>query len=172
MNENLDLTKILDGCPVGTKFYSTIYGEISFKRIELSKDYPLIFDSDAIGGKVTLTENGAVLKGVGECIVFPSKNRRNWSKFERFWEPKIERFDPKTWWVLDKVLYRTAETPWVCSFFSRMVYSFYDDRELVCTDDWLADGMSSVCIPYNDETKHLLGTKDDCPDYYKWWKNP
>ena len=27
MNENLDLTKILEGCPMGTVFYSTVYGE-------------------------------------------------------------------------------------------------------------------------------------------------
>lgn len=27
-----------------------------------------------------------------------------------------------------------------------------------------------VCIPYNEETKHLVGTKDDCPEYYKWWE--
>ena len=26
------------------------------------------------------------------------------------------------------------------------------------------------CIPYNDETKNLVGTTDDCPEYYKWWE--
>ena len=26
-----------------------------------------------------------------------------------------------------------------------------------------------MCIPYNDETKHLVGTTEDCPEYYKWW---
>ena len=31
MNENLDLTKILKGCPKGTKFYSPIYGEVRFE---------------------------------------------------------------------------------------------------------------------------------------------
>ena len=74
MNENIDLTKILDGCPMWTKFYSTIHDEISFKRIELSKDYPIVFDSDAIGGEVILTEKGMALRGVGECTVFPSKD--------------------------------------------------------------------------------------------------
>ena len=27
------------------------------------------------------------------------------------------------------------------------------------------------CIPYNEETKHLVGTRDDCPEYYKWWED-
>ena len=27
------------------------------------------------------------------------------------------------------------------------------------------------CIPYNDETKHLLGTTEEAPDYYKYWED-
>ena len=41
MNENLDLTKILKGCPEGTKLYSIIYGEISFAKINNFKDYTI-----------------------------------------------------------------------------------------------------------------------------------
>ena len=33
MNENIDLTKILEGCPKGTELYSTIYGKVRFERI-------------------------------------------------------------------------------------------------------------------------------------------
>ena len=25
-------------------------------------------------------------------------------------------------------------------------------------------------VPYNEETEHLIGTREDCPDYYKWWE--
>ena len=35
MNESIDLTKILKDCPKGTKFYSTIYGEVEFEKSEL-----------------------------------------------------------------------------------------------------------------------------------------
>ena len=43
MNENIDLTIILKGCPKGTKFYSSVYGEVSFERIDISDDeYPII----------------------------------------------------------------------------------------------------------------------------------
>ena len=31
MNENIDLTKILKNCPRGTKFYTPIWGEVSFE---------------------------------------------------------------------------------------------------------------------------------------------
>ena len=31
-------------------------------------------------------------------------------------------------------------------------------------------GAYMQCIPYNEDTKHLLGTTNDCPEYYKWWE--
>jgi hypothetical protein len=31
-------------------------------------------------------------------------------------------------------------------------------------------GFFRHCIPYNDDTKHLLGTTDDCDDYFKTWE--
>lgn len=39
MNENIDLTKILEGCPLGTKFYSPIYGEVEFEGIYENSGY-------------------------------------------------------------------------------------------------------------------------------------
>ena len=174
MNENIDLTKILDGCPMWTKFYSTIHDEISFKRIELSKDYPIVFDSDAIGGEVILTEKGMALRGVGECIVFPSKDQRDWSKFVRFWDkksvdkPVTEKFDPKTLHEWDKILVRKVHSPFNISPWSCENFSYINPNT-----PHLVNGIASryeICIPYNDETKHLRGTTDDCPEYYKWWK--
>ena len=41
MNENLDLTKILEGCPEGTKFYSTIYGIVEFVGLDNLSIYPI-----------------------------------------------------------------------------------------------------------------------------------
>lgn len=31
-------------------------------------------------------------------------------------------------------------------------------------------GFFCQCIPYNDNTKHLLGTTDDCDEFYKTWE--
>ena len=27
------------------------------------------------------------------------------------------------------------------------------------------------CIPYNDETKHLVGTTEEAPEYYRYWED-
>lgn len=109
MNENINLTKILKGCPKGTKFYHSIYGNVYFKYILDNSEYPIRLSRCENGlGEETVTEKGIYHKDYdGECVLFPSKDQRDWSKFERFWDkPKVEKFDPKTLQPFDKVLVR------------------------------------------------------------------
>ena len=168
MNENIDLTKILKNCPVGTEFYHLIYDKVYFFGIDLKDiDYPIhLSNCKDYMTNITLTENGKHLAGFdGECILFPSKDQRDWSKFERFWDkPNVERFDPKTLQPFDKVLAKGGfSSKWTCSFFSHM------DND-VSFPVYCSGGYLKVCIPYNEETKHLVGKIDDCPEYYKWWE--
>ena len=171
MNENLDLTKILEGCPVGTMFYSSIYGDATFLKLLPNYRYPVVVKiytkSTKLSTIISVTNGGQISDCYdGECTLFPSKDQRDWSKFERFWDkPKVERFDIKTLHPFDKVLFRVGESPWRCSFFSHVVLDDFG-KEVVCTPD----GLSAICIPYNDDTKHLRGTTNDCPEYYKWWE--
>lgn len=170
MNENIDLTKILDGCPTGTEFYSILQGEVSFINIDILAEHPIIVsvynkhadvivhDSYAKDGRYNSFYDG-------ECTLFPSKDQRDWSKFVRFWDkPKTEKFDVNTLQPFDKVLSRYGtESIWMCTFFSHII-----DKVNPRVD---CNGVTvNVCIPYNDDTKHLAGTRDDCPEYYKWWK--
>ena len=166
MNENIDLTKILDGCPEGTEFYSIIFGNVPFIRINHHDPLPIVIITGQ--GLMGLTADGRYFNQYdGECTLFPSKDQRDWSKFERFWDkPKVEKFDPKTLRPFDKVLVRADdEHAWRCGFFSHLFLDYFH-KEVVCS----VDGLSARCIPYNDETKHLLGTASDCPEYYKWWE--
>ena len=165
MNENLDLTKILEGCPIGTKLYSTIFGNVSLKEIVSDREYPIIISQGI--KTIPITKEGKyILYYDGECTLFPDKDQRDWSKFERFWDkPKVKKFDPKTFQSFDKVLAKDGfASKWTCSFFSHM------DND-VSFPIYCSGGYFKVCIPYNEETKHLVGTSDDCPEYYKWWKD-
>ena len=96
---------------------------------------------------------------------FEIKDQRDWSKFERFWDkPKVERFDPKTLQPFDKVLAKDGfSSKWTCTFFSHM------DND-ISFPVYCSGGYFKVCIPYNEETKDLVGTKEDCPEFYKWWE--
>lgn len=167
MNENIDLVKILEGCPKGTKFYSSNCGEISFNSFRPDKEYPLLFDC-CDDSYVKYTKEGFYLTMYkdAECTVFPSKDQRDWSKFERFWDkPKVERFDVNTFQPFDKILVREAErVEWEGSFFCYRDLHYCNG--IVCINGQLWNR----AIPYNEETKHLLGTTKDCPDYYKWWE--
>ena len=97
-------------------------------------------------------------------------NQNSHKKLEK---PKVERFDPKTFQPFDKVLARCTESEWMPTLFGFLIDTdnkdphspFVNGERVVCVDIGYQQ-----CIPYNDETKHLVGTLDDCPEYYKWWE--
>ena len=171
MNENIDLTKILKDCPEDTKFYCSICGEVTIK-IKTNYTHPIHIYQKAIYAEnpiliCRLSIFGKYNKDLdGECILFPSKEQRDWSKFERFqYKPKVEKFDINTLKPFDKVLVRdTYDGCWTCELFSHIDNS-YKLFSIIC----ISAGYK-YCIPYNDETKHLVGITDDCPEHYKWWK--
>ena len=165
MNENIDLTKILEGCPKGTEFYSTVFGKVYFNGFINYATYPIQFIRNGFGGCVFAKDGRVYTNYDGECVISPSKEQRDWSKFERFWDkPKVQRFDVNTLQPFDKVLSRYGtESNWTCTFFSHIIDTV--NPHVDC------NGIPfHICIPYNEETKHLVGTTDDCPEYYKWWK--
>ena len=239
MNEKIDLTKILKDCPIGWKFYSSVYGDVEFVEIYrepvlcnpgqredewLGQDihnskHPIIFDAD--GNEHSVSRRGEMIKGCGECTFFPSKDQRDWSKFSAPWykkekliQPKFKvgdrvrhketnrddvyeiskvyddsygiagftwgiyikyqdkyelipnKFDPKTLKPFDRVLVRDYnDDKWVCSIFSHIEPedSFHYEciLELTCR----------YCIPYNEDTKHLVGTTEEAPEYYRYWED-
>lgn len=221
MNENLNLVEILKDCPKGTKLYSTIYGDVELEKVYLKDDeYPIEIKIGE-GSDMTYVANDGRLLGdfPGECTLFPSKDRRDWSKFKtkkpKFkvgdkivniprkymgalgtqgiiskitddkyiftndsyifisnqdsWElvhDKKPKFDPKTLQPFDKVLvydiYDICEG-WACALFSHIRESEYPYST--------SSGSFKVCIPYNDDTRHLLGTTDEAPEFYRYWED-
>ena len=171
MNENIDLTKILEGCPMGTEFYHAGYGTVvKFVDINLSSGYPILLalhdNSCYHYANLAVTKRGAINADYeGECLLFPSKDQRDWSKFKRFWDkPKVKKFDINTLQPFDKVLVKDDYEIWQVEFFSHI-----SQRE---PEGWCqcSGDRYYFCIPYNEETKHLVGTTEDCPDFYKWWE--
>ena len=161
MNENLNLVEILKDCPKGTKLYSTILGEVKLYKVKDNNTYPIGIE-DKEGAQSWLTSNGKFMERFdGECILFPSREQRDWSKFK----PKKPKFDPKTLRPFDKVLRRdTCTEDWECDFFSH-IYDGRGSYPYVTTTN-----ANKFCIPYNDDTKHLVGTTEEAPEYYRYWE--
>lgn len=164
MNENIDLTKILKDCPKGWKFWSPIFGEVEFERnyennnffnvslVEDGTEWSFVYDATIFLGNIKSRE----------IMLYPSKEQRDWSKFTAPWYKK-DKFDPSTLNPFDKVLVQISRDDiWSIDFFS-----YYNDEYKKCICTGLVHYF--YCIPYNDETKDLVGTCNEAPDYYKWW---
>ena len=81
MNEDLNLLVILKDAPKGTKLYCTIWGEMGLVRISA---YCVTCKSKC-GIEWDFKNNGHLLGSStegGECVLFPSKEQRDWSKFK------------------------------------------------------------------------------------------
>ena len=169
MNENIDLRKILKNCPKGTILYSLIHGYVEFFQILDKGSRVIEVISITSSGKRFVehyTFRGQLhsVYNNDECVLFPSQTQRDWSKFTAPWY-KNKRFDPKTLNPFDKVIARCSDFKWVCDMFSH-----YDKSKCVMPYVCVG-GFYEVCIPYNDETKHLVGTTDEAPEYYRYWED-
>ena len=78
-------------------------------------------------------------------------------------EPK---FDPTTLQPFDKVLARdSGDEEWRCDLFSHITKNsnyMFNNYMFHCVHSYYA-----YCIPYNDDTKHLLRTSDEAPAFYQ-----
>ena len=166
MNENIDLTKILKDCPKGWKFWSPIFGEVEFERNYEDKGFITVSVFED-GTERSFTYDAKIRLGAiksKEIMIYPSIYLSDWSKFKAPWY-KTEKFDPKTLKPFDKVLVRIGKNDykWSCDLFS-----------YINNDTCKYHGVgycAKYCIPYNDETKHLLGTTDEAPEYYRYWED-
>lgn len=165
MNENLDLVEILRDCPKGTKLYSPIYGDVELIKVRQhsnNSDYPIEIRLSNNSAD-DLTMDGRLYEEFdGECVLFPSKEQRDWSKFK----PRKPKFDPKTLQPFDKVLTRNNKLwGWAVQLFSHIIegelhYPYY------CINN-----SYKYCIPYNDDTKHLVDTTEEAPEFYRYWED-
>ena len=216
-DKELNLVEILKNAPKGTKLYSPIFGECELIRVENDG----IQVRASTSGYYTFFEKGNYFKKCGECLLFPSKDNRDWSTFNfqvekrgfkvgdhvkdketgEMWflksktqdgktffakrirlssevEPdatyisedefaqyeKVDKFDPCCLEPFDRVLVRDMEYgEWCATLFSHLNSG--------CRYPYVAGGKANYdkfkfCIPYNDETKHLVGTSKVEPRFY------
>lgn len=144
----INIAEKLKGCPEGTKLYSPMYGEVEFVRIDIGNHkFPIIvraLENEIPYSNVTFTAEGKWYDiEQSECLLFPSKDNRDWNKFNL----PVNTFKP-----FDKVLARDdMNNKWLLSMFS-----YYDGGDkyypYVCLN-----GRYGHCIPY-EGNEHLLGT--------------
>lgn len=145
----MDIAKILEKAPKGIKLYSPIFGDVIFE--EIRQDYIRVRTNNI---KREFYSDGRYYAN-GECMLFPSRENRDWATFSKFDINELKPFD--------KVLVRDTDyNNWRCGFFDGI--SRISNFKFRTTSS-----INTQCIPYNDDTKHLIGTTKDCPEYYKTW---
>nr|DAL16446.1 MAG TPA_asm: hypothetical protein [Caudoviricetes sp.] len=83
MEEKINIAEILKDKPQGTKLYSSACGKCKLEEVD-DKSFKISFYNSKFGfmngGEGYLDKNGKLYDD-GECVVFPSKEMRDWSKF-------------------------------------------------------------------------------------------
>jgi hypothetical protein len=83
MENKINIAEILKDKPQGTKLYSSACGKCNLVSVD-DKSFKISFYNSKFGfmngGEGYLDKNGKLYDD-GECIIFPSKEMRDWSKF-------------------------------------------------------------------------------------------
>lgn len=161
MNEKLNLVEILKDCPKGMELDCTVYNDVTFLRVDdvQNRCYFKAGPADTFWTTCEGRINGSPY---GKCVVFP-KGKTIWEGFK----PKKQKFDPETLQPFDRVLVTDSHSwPWKCTFYSHKKENA-DGIHIYVTPSFAY----SYCIPYNDDTKHLVGTTKEAPEYYRYWED-
>lgn len=154
----MNLVEILKDVPKGTALYSPVCGECTLYDVDEKFVYSIMVAVTGISyddGVVVLesfTNEGLYMdnRPGGECLLFPSKEQRDWSKFGVKGDAERVILHP-----FDRVLVRNRkEDTWWIEFFERI------DNENSVPYFITLRARYAECIPYNEETAELLGTSD------------
>lgn len=208
--KNLNLVNILKDVPKNTELYSPMFGKVFLISVEDQNPYPV--KVKLTGMEITrFTKEGYWADGFqGECVLFPSRENRDWSTFKvkndtlktgdyvravnhglickitsvcinedsyignpvtignegmipisggKDCFEKVEHFDLETLRPFDKVLIK--DDVWEIDLFGRL-----DKAGYINTMNRIGFPGSDI-VPYNNDTKYLVGTDLDAPKFYK-----
>ena len=124
MNENINLCEILKDCPVGVEFWSPLADVVKFGGIYNNQINVTLSDNTEWyiepNGKMEMVELTAKSFISAEIMLYPSKDQRDWSKWECPQKSKKPKFDPKTLKPFDKVVVQGNYYTWKCGLFSHI----------------------------------------------------
>lgn len=143
MNENINLTEILKNCPKGTKLYSTVFGEVSIISTNAKFSYPIVVRINN-NLQENFTAEGKLLIDCkdAECVLFPSKDQRDWSKFTAPWYKNKQK-------SANKIGPRFNVGDWIIYIKSKYIYKVEKKENYEYTLRHILGG--SLCLPFSNE---------------------
>lgn len=149
---------------ISSEEYNKIIDKLIYdEQKHTDKVEPKFKVGDRIRHKVTNKDNVyKITKVYDDSYGIAGFNWMIYIKYQDQYELVPNEFDPKTLKPFDKVLVRKSSiSEWRCGIFSHHLFHW----GVVFNDTY------KFCIPYNDDTKHLVGTKEEAPEYYRYWED-
>lgn len=78
----MNIAEILKDCPKGTKLYSPIFGDVFLDKVRPHIAIVVVVDKGINDSKEEFLYDGRYGMN-GECLLFPSKENRDWNKFQK-----------------------------------------------------------------------------------------
>lgn len=146
MKREINIAEILRKKPKGTKLYSPICGECEFDMIDMENEEfgaPIIDVIDLVGTRHSFYENGLYYTE-GECLLFPSKVLKDWSKF--------------AWKKGDVLVTNDCKVECIFVEFTDKEYRTFRGKYTILTDDdgsidYFGDKETLSTLKYNIEDK-------------------
>lgn len=165
----MNISELLRGCE-GEKFYTLDLGEMTLLEVDKYDDIIFIKEEEYYGrGRrcIYVFNSDGRKHEEGECLVFPSKTQRDWTKFNK--DEFCTKFRLEKFQTGDEVLVRNCDKEiWKKRIFSD-VTDYNGVRAALAGRSIRNEYYFLQCIPYNDDNKHLLKTKKMPNEYYIWW---
>lgn len=139
MEEKINVAEILKDKPQGTKLYSSACGKCKLEEVD-DKSFKISFYNSKsgfmVGGEGYLDKNGKLYDD-GECVVFPSKEMRDWSKFA--WKKGDVLVDKDNSHIIFEKFSNDTYTTFIGKLYyqaTRAGYSYAHTRNIVVTQDF------------------------------------
>lgn len=157
MEQKLNIAEILKNKPRGTKLYSMIHGKCSSEAVT-DEIFKINFCTSKFGltqsGECTLIKFGNMYDG-GECIIFPSKEMRDWAKFS--WKKGDVLANGEGDYCVFKEFAHSSYQTVKAVFVKRNKESIHSDSCLLDTKDWHKASHSCTATYINTIEKELSG---------------
>lgn len=155
----INIAEKLKDCPKGTKLYSPMYGEVELDRINMGNHkFPIlvrVLDNKAPYINESFTAEGKWCNTKqSECLLFPSKDNRDWNKFDYRIKPKYRPFANAQecleeikkhvpfGWVKDKYSFYPIE----------MICDWFDKECIKCCGTWFTPEKMFKDVTFLDGT--------------------
>lgn len=160
MENKINIAEILKDCPKGMKLYSPIYGKVELWKVNSNSVYS-IMTATSIDRAGTFTSEGLLYEKYpsAECLLFPSSEMRDWTKFFKRGDV-VRSIDDGA-----QAVFKGWESDDYTSFYASIVHHAE-------VDEWDEDIVFAVESFYKEYEEFARGFIVDAEEHYNGKYNP